>query len=134
MNYIEKEIYEGFQTYMDSAESEITASSIKSKELKENIYEKYRRAFFLMQIDKLHNDNREADIHKVVLPLTRMCLKKGLYDFYQMRTIKAEKLERDNSYINIMELFYIRKKIEEKENFKIPENVIFILFFYLFFV
>lgn len=123
LNYIEKQLYEGFSVYMDFAESEITECSISSKEQKESVYEKFRRAFFLMRVEKMHNDSRESDLHKVVLPLTRICLKKGLYDFYQMRTMKADKLEKENSYKEIVQLIEIKKNIEDSEFYKKGENV-----------
>jgi len=123
LNIIEKEIYEGFPIYMDNAEALVNSLETITKEQKENIYEKYRRAFFLKSVNELHLKNREAQIHDVLHTNLRNCIKTALIDFYKLRTMKAEKLEKEISYKDIKHLLKIQKKIEEKESKKKIETV-----------
>ncbi len=54
---------------------------------------------------------------------TKSCLKKALFDFYQLRTFRAEKGENRNKFPEIKELLDIQYKVKESKFFDKIMNV-----------
>lgn len=68
------------------------------------------------------------EFHKVSSTSLKLNLKKALYDFYQMRTMISEKLEKDQTYQNINDMLKIIEKIENQK--KIQEVFLIVISFF----
>jgi len=125
-NHFERIIYNGFEDYIEKAEKKIIYEKIEKEEQMEIKFELYRKAFFLSVVEKMHVENREANISKVTSQNTRICLKNALYQYSQLRTIRAENMskeEKEKNFFEIMQLLNIQKEVEEYLNEKINVNL-----------
>lgn len=129
MSNLELEIYENLNDYMEFADEENMKTNL-TKEDKITFKEKCLRSFFLYKVKYFLDLKREDDFLRIYLINIKMLIKRGINDYYSLKSLNTENERNFKNAKEIEELVMIEKKVEifsKKKQLKIKVRNIFLI-------